>query len=300
LLKIAWNTHYCLNLPDGHRFPMEKYNLLPQQLLYEGTINHNNLFSPTKLEDSIILNTHNSGYLKKLNTMALSPAEIRKTGFPLTLELIEREKIIMQGTIQSAKYAIEHGVSGNIAGGTHHAFADRGEGYCLLNDIAIAANFLLNNQLSKKILVVDLDVHQGNGTASIFAGNNNVFTFSMHGENNYPLKKEKSDLDVPLADGINDKKYLQLLKENLPRLIQQVSPDFVFYQCGVDILSSDKLGRLGVSLEGCKLRDRFVFDECKKNKIPISFCMGGGYSEKISIILEAHANTYREAQQIFF
>ena len=252
------------------------------------------------MDESIILLTHDAAYLKKLNSLELTAAEVRKTGFPLTKELIEREKIIMQGTLESAKYAIQYGVSGNIAGGTHHAFADRGEGFCLLNDIAIAANYLLKNQISKKILVVDLDVHQGNGTASIFNGTQNVFTFSMHGENNYPLKKEKSDLDVPLLDGINDKEYLSLLKQHLPFLMEQESPDFIFYQCGVDILATDKLGRLGVSLDGCRERDCFVFEQAKKNKIPICFCMGGGYSEKISVIIEAHANTYRVAQEIFF
>jgi acetoin utilization deacetylase AcuC-like enzyme len=188
----------------------------------------------------------------------------------------------------------------NIAGGTHHAYTDRGEGFCLLNDNAIAANALLQEQKAKKILIVDLDVHQGNGTAQIFANENRVFTFSMHGEKNYPLHKEKSDLDIGLPDGIGDNAYLQLLHENLARLLDEVQPDFMFFQCGVDILSTDKLGRLGISKEGCKARDRIVLQSAKTNRIPLVCSMGGGYSEKIADIVDAHANTFRLAQEIYF
>jgi acetoin utilization deacetylase AcuC-like enzyme len=188
----------------------------------------------------------------------------------------------------------------NIAGGTHHAFRDRGEGFCMLNDQAIAANYLIKNNKAKKILIVDLDVHQGNGTASIFKENNNVFTLSFHGKKNYPFKKEKSDLDVEFLDKTNDEFYLNELKEILPKVFEKFEPDFVFYLAGVDVLENDKLGRLSMTIEGCKQRDRFVLELCKKNNLPLQISMGGGYSVNIKDILEAHSNTYRLAQEIYF
>ena len=304
MLKIAFSPIYAHPLPEGHRFPMLKYELIPAQLLYEGTATDENFFVPNINDDIIdekyILNTHTKEYLQKLKNLDLTPSEIRKTGFPLSKELIEREIIIAQGTIDCTKFAQKYGIALNIAGGTHHAFTDRGEGFCLLNDIAIGANYLLDKKLANKILVVDLDVHQGNGTAQIFQGNKQVFTFSMHGEKNYPLKKEKSDIDIGLPDGIKNKEYLHLLKTHLPQILATFKPDFVFYLAGVDILETDKLGRLGVTREGCKERDRFVLQICKDNKLPVSVSMGGGYSPKITDIIEAHANTYRLAQEIFF
>lgn len=300
MLKIAWSPKYCHSLPKGHRFPMEKYNLLPEQLLYEGTVKEANFFKPEVLDEKWILNTHDQAYFQKLKTLSLNKSEIRKTGFPLSEELIDREIHIMHGSVQAAIFALEFGIAMNIAGGTHHAFTDRGEGFCLLNDIAITANYLLDNQLSKKILVIDLDVHQGNGTAEIFQKENRVFTFSMHGAANYPMHKEKSDLDIGLPDKIDDQQYLKLLDQYLEPLIDDVQPDFIIYQSGVDVLASDKLGRLGLSIQGCKERDRKVLEAAKKNQIPMMCCMGGGYSEKISQIIEAHANTYRLAQDLFF
>jgi acetoin utilization deacetylase AcuC-like enzyme len=214
--------------------------------------------------------------------------------------LVQRGRYISQGTIDCARYARIHGIAMNIAGGTHHSFSDHGEGFCLLNDIAIAANYLLHEKLSQKILIVDLDVHQGNGTAQIFQQEHRVFTFSMHGEKNYPHRKELSDLDIGLADGMEDSCYLTILKNNLPRLIDQLEPDFIFYLSGVDLLASDKLGRLSLSMAGCKERDRFVLETCKAYNIPVAVSMGGGYSERIAQIVEAHANTFRVAQEVFF
>lgn len=300
MLRIAWHSSYRHPLPEGHRFPMEKYDLLPEQLIYEGTITRDSLFEPELLTEDKLLLTHSEEYWQKLKTCTVSRQEERKTGFPLTPSLVDRELRIMEGTVDSAFYALQHGISFNIAGGTHHAYTYRGEGFCLLNDIAIAANVMLNEGIIKKILVVDLDVHQGNGTAQIFENEPRVFTFSMHGEKNYPLPKEKSNLDIGLPDGIDDKAYLNILCETLPRLIQEQQPEFIFYQCGVDVLASDKLGRLGLSLDGCKRRDQFVLEQCKLNGIPVAASMGGGYSEKISMIIEAHANTYRLAQEIYF
>lgn len=279
---------------------MIKYTLLPEQLLYEGTIKHENLFIPPPVTEDDILAAHDIQYWNKLRTLSLSEQETRRTGFPLSASLVEREASIMSGTIQAALFALEHGIAMNSAGGTHHAFTNRGEGFCLLNDIAIAACYLLRHSKAKKILVVDLDVHQGNGTAEIFYNDPRVFTFSMHGEKNFPMHKETSNLDIGLPDGTRDTEYLRILKDTLPRLIQQHEPGFIFYQAGVDVLATDKLGRLGLSHAGCRERDSFVLQQCKLNNIPVAVSMGGGYSERVSDIIEAHANTYRLAQDIFF
>jgi acetoin utilization deacetylase AcuC-like enzyme len=208
--------------------------------------------------------------------------------------------MITQGTIDCCHYALQYGVAINVAGGTHHAFANRGEGFCMLNDMAVAANYLLHNQLAKKILIIDLDVHQGNGTAKIFENNNRVFTFSMHGQHNYPFHKEKSDLDVPLLDGTDEGTYLTILKNTLPELLKTVQPDFVFYLSGVDILNTDRFGKLQVSVQGCKQRDAFVFTSLQQQHIPCAVAMGGGYSADVKIIVEAHCNTFRVAQELFF
>jgi acetoin utilization deacetylase AcuC-like enzyme len=300
MLKIAFAPIYRYELPNGHRFPMEKYALLPEQLLYEGTVRQENFFEPTPAEESVILLTHEAGYWEKLKNQTLSVKEIRAIGFPMTPRLVERGRYIAAGTIECALYAQQYGVALNIAGGTHHSFSYKGEGFCVFNDIAIAANYLLNKGLARKILVVDLDVHQGNGTAQIFSQEPRVFTFSMHGEKNYPVRKERSDLDIGLPDGTEDAPYLRILRNTLPQLIDAVAPDFVFYLSGVDVLATDKLGRLSLSLAGCKERDRIVLETCKRNGIPVAVSMGGGYSERLAHLIEAHANTYRLAQELFF
>ena len=300
MLKIAWAPNYAHSLPIGHRFPMIKYELLPEQLLYEGTIQSENLFEPKPMSEEIILQVHDKVYWQKLIDLNLSRKEERKTGFPLSKGLVEREITILDGTLQASIYALKYGVGMNVAGGTHHAYRDRGEGFCLLNDVAVSAQYLLDHQLANQILVVDLDVHQGNGTAKIFENESRVYTFSMHGAKNYPMHKEKSDLDVELADGTGDTEYLKKLNFHLDKLVEAVNPDFVFFVSGVDILATDKIGRLGVSLEGCKERDRMVIEMCKSLKLPLVISMGGGYSEKIQHIVEAHANTFRLAQEIYF
>lgn len=295
MLKIAYHSIYKHPLPEGHRFPMEKYELIPEQLMFEGIINNENLFEPTPLDESVILLTHEADYWQLLKTLTLDTAHQRRIGFKLNADLIKRELCIMHGTLQCAHYAIKYGVALNVAGGTHHAFKNKGEGFCLLNDFAITANYLLKQKLAARILIVDLDVHQGNGTAAIFSNQPNVFTFSMHGKHNYPFFKEKSDLDVELPDGINDKAYLDLLEKNLTRIFKLFKPDFVCYQSGVDILASDKLGKLNISIEGCKTRDEMVFAFCRAQKIPVVVAMGGGYSPKISDIVNAHCNTFKAA-----
>ena len=286
-------------LPENHRFPMEKYELIPQQLLHEGLVEKESFFSPNIAKDFWIEKAHDKEYISKLNHLTLSKSEIRKTGFPLSKELVNREYIITQGTLDCVDFAIKYGASANIAGGTHHAFRDRGEGFCLFNDVAIGSYYALEKYQMQSILILDLDVHQGNGTASILKDNDKVFTFSMHGEKNYPFHKEKSNLDIPVKDGINGKEYLKKLKENLDFLSVELSPDIIFYISGVDILDTDKLGRLAVKREDCKKRDEMVFEFSKKCKAPIVTVMGGGYSEKIYDIVEAHCNTFKSMLSLF-
>ncbi len=298
-LYIAFDSIYAHPLPEGHRFPMLKYELIPEQLLHEGTIKNENLFSPQPCTDEIILWTHDNEYVEKLHNQTLSEKEQRHIGFPQSPQLTLREFIITQGTIDCCHYALQNGVSLNIAGGTHHAFANRGEGFCLLNDMAVASNYLLNKNLARQILIIDLDVHQGNGTAKLFENEKRVFTFSMHGEHNYPFHKEKSDLDIALKDETDDKIYLPLLQHNLTKLIDEVKPDFAFFLSGVDILETDKFGKLKVTINGCRQRDEIVFTTLQKSKIPCVAAMGGGYSADVRIIVEAHCNTFRLAKDIY-
>ena len=278
---------------------MEKYELIPQQLLHEGLVEKENFFSPNVAKDFWIEKAHDKEYISKLNHLTLSKSEIRKTGFPLSKELVNREYIITQGTLDCVDFAIKYGASANIAGGTHHAFRDRGEGFCLFNDVAIGSYYALEKYQMQSILILDLDVHQGNGTASILKDNDKVFTFSMHGEKNYPFHKETSNLDIPVKDGINGEEYLKKLKENLDFLSDELSPEIIFYISGVDILDTDKLGRLAVKREDCKKRDEMVFDFSRKCKAPIVTVMGGGYSEKIYDIVEAHCNTFKSMLSLF-
>ncbi|WP_159949772.1 histone deacetylase family protein [Polaribacter septentrionalilitoris] len=300
MLKIAYHPIYKHPLPEGHRFPMEKYDLLPQQLLYEGTCNPENFFEPEIPNNKHFFTVHEPEYFFDLLNITLHQKASRKIGFPLSEILIEREMIIADGTMKASRFALQNGIAMNIAGGTHHAFSNRGEAFCMLNDQAIGAKYLQQKGLANKILIVDLDVHQGNGTAEIFQQDDAVFTFSMHGKSNYPFVKEESDLDIALENDTKDDEYLSILKETLPKLITQEKPDFIYYLCGVDVIETDKLGKLALTMEGCKERDRFVLQTCFDLKIPVMCSMGGGYSKDIKIIVEAHANTFRLAQEIYF
>ncbi|WP_439130224.1 histone deacetylase family protein [Polaribacter sp.] len=300
MLKIAHHPIYNHPLKEGHRFPMEKYDLLPQQLLYEGTCNPENFFEPEIPDNKHFFTVHEPEYFFDLLNITLNQKAARKIGFPLSEVLIEREMIIADGTMKASEFALQNGIAMNIAGGTHHAFSNRGEAFCMLNDQAIGAKYLQNKGLTQKILIVDLDVHQGNGTAEIFKNDNTVFTFSMHGKSNYPFEKEQSDLDIALKNDTQTDEYLSILKEILPKLINQEKPDFIYYLCGVDVLETDKLGKLSLSIEGCKERDRFVLQTCFDSKIPVMCSMGGGYSKDVNIVVEAHANTFRVAQEIYF
>ena len=279
---------------------MIKYELIPEQLLRENTCSPDNFFEPGIISDEIVLKTHEEEYFKRFRNLNLSKKEVREIGFPLSKELVYREMTIAQGTIECVKYSLKNGISMNIAGGTHHAFYDRGEAFCMLNDQAIAAKYLINKKLVKKIMIIDLDVHQGNGTASIFSENKEVFTISFHGKKNYPFRKERSDIDVEFEDNTDDLLYLKKLKDFIPNAIDNFKPDFIFYLSGVDVLNNDKLGRLGLSIDGCKERDKFILELCKINSIPVQVSMGGGYSELLKNIIEAHSNTFRLAQEIYF
>lgn len=300
MLKIAYLPQYEQFLPPGHRFPMAKYSLLAQQLLHEGTCDTSNFFEPNPPDDKHILAIHDPEYYYNLLNLTLEHKEALAIGFPLSRTLIYRERAIAGGTIVGAEYALQHGVAMNIAGGTHHAYADKGEGFCMLNDQAIAAQYLLDNNLAKKILIIDLDVHQGNGTAKIFENEPRVFTFSMHAEKNFPFTKEKSDWDIGLADGTTDEVYLKTLRKVLPELLDKVKPDFVFYLSGVDILESDNLGRLSCSIEGCRQRDKTVLESLYERGLPVQISMGGGYSKQLRHIVDAHAHTFKIAQDVYY
>ena len=275
---------------------MLKYELIPEALLHEGIAAEPDFFSPEEVDEEVILLTHTQDYWDRMKHLQLTAREMRAIGFPLSAGLVERERRIARGTIGCALYALAHRkVALNVAGGTHHAFADRGEGFCLLNDFAVAANYLLHTGRVTRILIADLDVHQGNGTAALFAGEPRVFTFSMHGAHNYPFHKEQSDLDIGLADGLNGPDYLRLLQDTLPALLEEFKPELVFYLSGVDVLATDKYGKLNLSMQDCLARDQVVFRECSMRGIAVTASMGGGYSPEIKHIVAAHVNTFRAA-----
>ena len=278
---------------------MAKYDLLPQQLLYEGTVEPSDFFAPAPIDLEALFLTHGRDYYRRLRAGALTPKEIRAIGFPLSQKLVDRELIIAQGTLDCARYSRRDGVAFNVAGGTHHSFRESGEGFCVFNDIAVAANVLLDAGEARAILVIDLDVHQGNGTAAIFRDEPRVFTLSVHGERNYPLRKQPSDLDIGLPDGTGDDEYLGRVGPTVEELLDRLRPDQVFYLAGVDVLAEDKLGRLSLTREGCRERDRRVLQACADRDVPVAVSMGGGYAPRLATIIEAHANTYRMARSIF-
>lgn len=298
-MRVANHDKFCLSLPEGHRFPMLKYDLLPKQLLLEGIVSHDDFFEARPAFIKEISQAHSLEYISKLQALDLSKQESRAIGFPLTSELVEREFLIVGGTIDCVHHALNDGASFTIAGGTHHAHKGHGEGFCVFNDIAVAAFNAIHNHKVSKVLVLDLDVHQGNGTALLTKDRSDIFTFSMHGSRNYPHRKESSDLDIPLDDGVNDEFYLETLNKTLPKLLASERPELIFYQAGVDVLESDKLGRMSLSINGCAQRDSIVFETAYKHQIPIVTTMGGGYSEDIRKIVTAHVNTFKSAQKFY-
>lgn len=300
MIKIAYHPNYHHPVPENHRFPMEKYSALPKLLIDKKIFGYDHFFEPNKLEEGVYCEGHSIEYIQKISQGRLTAKEMRAIGFAYSLELMEREMTIASGTLVAALHALEENTAAfNIAGGTHHAFTNKGEGFCIINDQAVAANYMINHGYINAAAIIDLDVHQGNGTAEIFKNNKLVYTFSMHGEQNYPFRKENSDLDIPLKTGTTDHEYIELLSAHLPQILDKHKPQIVFYQAGVDVLASDKLGHLNLSIEGCKQRDKIVFEACKTRNLPIVTCMGGGYSEALDIILTAHINTFKTAKKYY-
>src|SRR5690625_5200664 len=262
IYKIACFGIYVLPLPAKHRFPMEKYELIPEQLLYEGTATEDNFFAPMMISREALEITHTPEYVDRVLRKELTKKEIRNIGYPMSQRLVDRERVITSGTLECVEYAKKHGVSMNVSGGTHHAFAERGGVFCIFNDVAVTANVLLKENPDQRILILDLDVHQGDGTASLMKDEFRVFTLSVHGGKNYPMRKEVSDWDIPLDDHTRDGEYLTVIKNILKELPHHFSPDIVLYICGADVLESDRLGRLSLTVEGVWKRDEMVLSHC--------------------------------------
>jgi acetoin utilization deacetylase AcuC-like enzyme len=290
---------YEMPLPPGHRFPMPKYRLLRARLMEEHILAPDELAESEVIDRASLLLAHTPEYLDAVFSGTLPPAEQRRLGFGWSEALLARSRASVFGTLAASRAALVDGVAGNLGGGTHHAHADRGAGFCVFNDIAVAARALQREGLIERALVVDLDVHQGDGTAAIFEGDESVFTFSMHGAKNFPFRKQRSSLDVELPDGCGDSEYLAALEQNLPVVVDRSRPDILFFQAGVDPLESDTLGRLDLSLAGLRLRDRMVALAAHEQGIPLVLTLGGGYANPIALSVEAHAGTWREARSVF-
>ena len=290
---------YEVPLPAGHRFPMPKYRELRERLLREGLLRPEELQESDLIDRGSLLLAHTPEYLEAMFTGRLGDAEQRQLGFAWSEALIVRSRASVFGTVAAAREALRDGLAGNLAGGTHHAYAGRGTGFCVFNDIAVAARSLQREGLVDRALVVDLDVHQGDGTAAIFAGDESVFTFSMHGAKNFPFRKQRSSLDVELPDGCDDARYLDELRRHLPEVIAGARPDILFFQGGVDPLGGDQLGRLNLSLDGLRSRDRMVAAAARQRGIPLVLTLGGGYTKPIDRSVEAHAGTWRQAREVF-
>lgn len=296
---VGYADHFELNLPEGHRFPVSKYRLLKEQLLHRGILEPEQLYAPELIPEEWICLAHVPEYVTSLQTDTLSAREARKIGLPVGQPLLNRAWASASITFWSAHCALDSGIGGNLGGGTHHAYADHGEGFCVFNDVAISALFLLREKRIRTAMVVDLDVHQGNGTAALLATTSAVFTFSMHCQSNYPIRKERSDLDVALPAGTTDSTYLQHLEENLPKLIEHHKPDVMYFIAGSDVLEGDRLGHFSLSRQGMAQRDYFVLSTAHRHGIPLVLLMGGGYHRSIATSIDAHTETYAIAAQIF-
>ena len=294
-VKAFYSDRFVLPLPEGHKFPMAKYSGLRERILAERIVGPDDLHEapPAAWEDLRLV--HTPAYVEAVANGTLPRDVQRRIGFPWSPEMVERSRRSVGATIAAAHAALDEGVAANLAGGTHHSFADRGEGFCVFNDVAVAARVLQRDGAARRIGIVDLDVHQGNGTAAIFAGDESVFTFSMHGDKNFPFRKETSDLDVPLPDGTGDVEYLVLLRDHLDAVLNRHQPDFVFYLAGADPYEGDRLGRLKLTVEGLRMRDEFVFTSCHRRGLPVAVSMSGGYAADVNAIITIHTNTIRIA-----
>jgi acetoin utilization deacetylase AcuC-like enzyme len=297
-MRAYYCDHFVLPLPDDHKFPMAKYSRLRERVVAEGILDPRDLHVPAAASWEDLALVHTPEYLRDVEHGTLPRETQRRIGFPWSPQMVERARRSVGATIQATRDALTDGAAANLAGGTHHSFSDRGEGFCIFNDVAVAARVLLRGSEVSRIAVVDCDVHQGNGTASIFRDEPAVFTFSMHGANNFPFRKEVSDLDVTLDDGAGDAEYLALLGRHLPAVLEAHRPDIVFYVSGADPYEGDRLGRLKLTIDGLRRRDAFVFTQCVARGIPVVVTMAGGYATDIDAIVTIHSNTIREAARI--
>jgi acetoin utilization deacetylase AcuC-like enzyme len=297
-MRVCYTPRYYADIGEGHVFPIRKFELVRDRLVAEGTLSPAEIYEPREAAVEDVLLVHTEDYLTRLRAGALTPREVRRLGLPWSKALVRRSFLATAGTIAAARAALAEGIGANLAGGTHHAFPDHGEGFCVLNDVAVAVRVLRRDRAARRVAVVDLDVHQGNGTAHIFADDAEVFTFSMHGAKNYPLFKLRSSLDVELADGMADEAYLKTLALHLPRVFEH-APDLVFYLGGADPYAGDKLGRLALSIAGLRARDELVLGECRARGVPVVTVMSGGYAADMNDTVEIHCNTIRAAKAIF-
>ena len=292
----AWSSaRYSFPLPPGHRFPIEKYTLLRERVLRDGLVHPERMHEPARVDVDDLLLVHTREYVEQLTGGRLSPEALRRIGFPWSEALVERSYRAVGGTCEAAEAALAHGVAVNLAGGTHHAFADHGEGFCVFNDVAVAIRRLQRTRAIRRAAVIDLDVHQGNGTHAIFAGDESVFTFSMHGGRNYPFHKVAGSLDIELPDGIGDDAYLERLCESLPQVLHRARADLVAYLAGADPHEGDALGRLGLGFEGLARRDALVLEACREVGIAVVVTIAGGYGRNIEDTIAVHAATVRIA-----
>lgn len=298
-MRISAVQGNLISLPEGHAFPITKFDALYRILLDEGLIGPEDATHPEPAAWDALRLVHTEDYLSKLATGALSHAEERRLGFTWSETLVRRARLSVQGTINAARMALVDGIAANLGGGTHHAFPDHGEGFCVLNDVAIATRLLLAEKTVRRVLIVDLDVHQGNGTAAIFAADPAVYTFSVHGEKNYPWRRPPSKRDVELPDGTGDAAYLAALNRHLPEVFAESQPDLVFYLAGVDVLKGDRFGRLALTRDGIHARDRAVLEAARGRGIPLALVLAGGYAKTPLITADLHAIAHREARQIY-
>ncbi len=299
IFNIFYSPFYYADIGEGHVFPIKKFEFVRNKLLKEGNLSPGEIVEPNPAEIKDVLLVHTEDYIKRLRGGTLTVKEVRRLGLPWSESLVRRSFLAVSGTINAARSALDNGISSNLAGGTHHAFPDRGEGFCVLNDVAIAIRVLQRDKLAKKFLIIDCDVHQGNGTAFIFKDEKEIFTFSMHGAKNYPLFKENSSLDIELPDNTSDREFIETLSEALPRIFLN-EPDIVFYLAGADPYEKDKLGRLGLTINGLRQRDETVLEYAKMLEIPIVTVMSGGYALDINDTVEIHCNTIRAVKKVFF
>jgi acetoin utilization deacetylase AcuC-like enzyme len=297
-LKVFYSDHFVLPLPEGHRFPMVKYSMLRERVAASGICGPGEMTVPRAVSDEEILRSHDGGYLRRVGSGTLTEKEMRRIGFPWSKRMVERSRRASGGTMGACRAALEDGFAANLAGGTHHAFADRGEGYCVLNDSAIAARAAQAEGFVERVVIVDTDVHQGNGTAAILGGDPSIFTFSIHGAKNFPFHKEESDLDVALPDGAGDAEYLAALEDGLEEALDRSGAQLAIYLAGADPYEGDRLGRLSVTKDGLAERDRLVLESCRERGVPVAVTMAGGYARDVKDTVEIHFNSIERAASL--